>query len=256
MLRPRSSPRSSPSSPSGGRVRPAAQGPGPACWWRFRAGPIGGPAAGGRAWADGAGPLAAAHLNHRLRTGDADRDEALCAGSCAAGPVPLAHVARADPRPVARERGRGLEEAGRHLRLAFLEVVLDRSPGLHAAATGHHRDDQTETVIMRLLRGTGPDGLRGIRPVSGRIIHPLLGVGRATIAAGLAAAALASPGARTRPTPAATTCGPACGGSCCRWPAASSGRAATRLPPGRPAGRRPRPAGWADRRGPGDLRRR
>lgn len=139
-------------------------------------------------WRDqGGGELAAAHLNHGLRGADADRDEAFCAELCARLGLPL-ETARDDPRPLARSRGCGLEEAGRHLRRRFLESVLERRPQLHAAATGHHRDDQTETVIMRLFRGTGPDGLRGIRPVSGRIIHPLLGVGRAEIAAGLAAA--------------------------------------------------------------------
>ncbi len=139
-------------------------------------------------WRDqGGGPLAAAHLNHGLRGADADLDQAFCADLCARLDVPLA-TTRDDPRPLARSRGCGLEEAGRHLRHRFLAAVLARSPELHAAATGHHRDDQTETVIMRLFRGTGPDGLRGIRPVSGRIIHPLLGVGRAEIAAGLAAA--------------------------------------------------------------------
>ena len=139
-------------------------------------------------WRDqGGGPLAAAHLNHGLRGAEADLDQAFCADLCARLGVPL-ETTRDDPRPLARSRGCGLEEAGRHLRRRFLEAVLDRSPDLHAAATGHHRDDQTETVIMRLFRGTGPDGLRGIRPVSGRIIHPLLGVGRAEIAAVLAAA--------------------------------------------------------------------
>ena len=138
-------------------------------------------------WRDqGGGPLAAAHLNHGLRGAEADRDEAFCAELCARLAIPLA-TTRDDPRPLARSRGCGLEEAGRHLRRRFLESVLERRPELHAAATGHHRDDQTETVVMRLFRGTGPDGLRGIRPVSGRIIHPLLGVGRAEIAAGLAA---------------------------------------------------------------------
>ncbi|MFO7608814.1 MAG: tRNA lysidine(34) synthetase TilS [Candidatus Krumholzibacteriia bacterium] len=131
------------------------------------------------------GGLAAAHLNHGLRGEAADRDEAFCAELCARLDVRLI-VDRQDPRPLARSRGCGLEEAGRHLRRRFLATVLDAEPALDAAATGHHRDDQAETVIMRLLRGTGPDGLRGIRPVSGRIIHPLLGVGRAEIVAFLA----------------------------------------------------------------------
>jgi len=138
------------------------------------------------AWRDaGGGALAAAHLNHGLRGAAADRDEAFCTALCAARGVRLV-TGREDPRPVARQRGCGLEEAGRHLRRRFLAAVLDAAPDLHAVATGHHRDDQTETVLMRLLRGTGPDGLRGIRPVSGRTIRPLLETDRAAITAFLA----------------------------------------------------------------------
>jgi tRNA(Ile)-lysidine synthase len=131
------------------------------------------------------GALVAGHLNHGLRGEAAARDEAFCADLCARLDVRLV-TGRDDPRPVARARGGGLEEAGRHLRRRFLATILEREPGLHAVATGHHRDDQTETVLMRLLRGTGPDGLRGIRPVAGGVIHPLLGHGRAGIAAFLA----------------------------------------------------------------------
>ena len=79
--------------------------------------------------------------------------------------------------------GQGLEEAARHLRHQFFRKVLAKIPGPPCVATGHHRDDQTETVIMRLFRGTGPAGMRGILPVSGRIIHPLLEVGRGEIVA-------------------------------------------------------------------------
>jgi tRNA(Ile)-lysidine synthase len=124
----------------------------------------------------------AAHLNHRLRGQDADQDAQFCQELCARLEVPL-HLKSQDPRPVAQRRGQGLEEAGRHLRLAFFHSLLDEHPHLKAVAKGHHRDDQTETVIMRLFRGTGPVGLSGIRPVAGRIIHPLLGQDRQSILA-------------------------------------------------------------------------
>ena len=138
-----------------------------------------------RAAATGA-PLAATHLNHRLRGADADADESFCRELCARLGVPL-HVARADPRPLARRRGLGLEEAGRVLRRRLLLRLLAARPELACAATGHHRDDQTETVIMRLFRGAGLDGMRGIRPVAGRIIHPLLAADRQEILAFLEA---------------------------------------------------------------------
>ena len=137
-----------------------------------------------RAVATGA-PLAAAHLNHRLRGDQSEADEAFCRDLCARLAVPL-HVARADPRALARRRGRGLEEAGRRLRRRLLARLLAAQPDLACAATGHHRDDQVETVIMRLFRGAGLDGMRGIRPVSGRVIHPLLATDRREILAFLA----------------------------------------------------------------------
>ncbi|MHB8079212.1 MAG: tRNA lysidine(34) synthetase TilS [Candidatus Krumholzibacteriia bacterium] len=130
-------------------------------------------------------PLAAAHLNHRLRGDQAEADEAFCRDLCARLAVPL-HVARSDPRALARRRGLGLEEAGRRLRRRLLTRLLAARPDLACAATGHHRDDQTETVIMRLFRGAGLEGMRGIRPVAGQFIHPLLVTDRRAILAFLA----------------------------------------------------------------------
>ncbi len=129
----------------------------------------------------GGGPVAAAHLNHLLRGSDSDADEAFCRDLCARLGIPLA-VRRADARAAAAERGRGEEEAGRHLRREFLLETLAADPSLACCATGHHRDDQVETIVMRLFRGTGLDGLRGIRPVCGPFIHPMLAAGRDEIA--------------------------------------------------------------------------
>jgi len=135
----------------------------------------------GRTWAKSRpATLEAAHLNHQLRGDAALADEDFCRELCARLDIRL-HVHRADPRPLARQRGLGLEEAGRHLRRRFLARLLDERPDLTCAATGHHRDDQTETVLLRLFRGTGLDGLRGIAPAHGRVIHPLLGVSRREI---------------------------------------------------------------------------
>jgi len=134
-----------------------------------------------KAWSDKVStPVAAAHFNHRLRPGEADRDAIFCRDLCADLDIAL-HENTEDPRPAARSRGQGLEEAARHLRRRFFGNILAEQETLHCVATGHHRDDQVETVIMRLFRGTGPTGLRGILPVSGHVIHPLLQVGRGEI---------------------------------------------------------------------------
>lgn len=117
-------------------------------------------------------PVMAAHFNHHLRGEAGQADEDFCRELCQRLGVPL-HVGGGDVRGLARQRGRGLEEAGRTLRLQFLEAVRGEHD-LAAVATGHHRDDQVETVLLRLFRGTGADGLRGMRPRRGRLIRPLL----------------------------------------------------------------------------------
>jgi tRNA(Ile)-lysidine synthase len=137
----------------------------------------------GKAWSDVNGsPLVAAHFNHGLRPGEADEDARFCRRLCAELEVPLQEGGE-DPRPVARQRGQGLEEAARHLRRRFFEKILAAEESLHCVAVGHHRDDQVETVLMRLFRGTGPMGLRGILPVKGPFIRPLLQVDRREILA-------------------------------------------------------------------------
>ncbi len=128
-------------------------------------------------------PVAAAHFHHGLRGAAADADQRFCAELCGALGVPLT-TGQGDPRGLARQRGRGLEDAARELRLAFLERTR-RSADLAAIATGHHRDDQTETVLLRLFRGTGLDGLRGMAPRRGRLIRPLLDVPRGELLAWL-----------------------------------------------------------------------
>jgi tRNA(Ile)-lysidine synthase len=125
-------------------------------------------------------PVAAAHLDHQLRGADATADADFCRDLCAQLDIPL-HTRTADPRPLATRRGRGVEEAARETRRAYFDDILAVDRRLACVATGHHRDDQSETVLLRLLRGCGLDGLRGIAPRSGRVIHPLLAESRADI---------------------------------------------------------------------------
>lgn len=125
-------------------------------------------------------PLEAAHFNHNLRGTAADGDARFCRDLCQNLGLKL-QEGSGDPRSLARSRGKGIEDAARTLRHDFFKQVLDANPHLGWVATAHHRDDQTETVLMRLLRGTGPDGMVGIRPFSGRTLHPMLDVTRSEV---------------------------------------------------------------------------
>lgn len=117
----------------------------------------------------------AAHLHHGIRP-EADADVELCQSVCERLGVPL-HVARVDVPRLAEEEGLTIEEAGRQARYAFFERLADEI-GAVAIATAHTRDDQIETILINLLRGTGPRGLRGMPYQRGRIIRPLLDVSR------------------------------------------------------------------------------
>jgi tRNA(Ile)-lysidine synthase len=91
--------------------------------------------------------------------------------------------------PALRAAGESLEAAARRVRYAFLEEVR-RGRGARYIATGHHRDDQAETVLLRLLFGSGLEGLAGVRPALGAIVRPLLALSRAELREAAAAAGL------------------------------------------------------------------
>ena len=116
-----------------------------------------------------------AHFNHSLRAA-ADADEAFCRDLAAALDLPF-DAGRGDVRALASADDRSLEDAARRARYAYLEAAADRL-GADVIAVGHTRDDQAETFLLRLLRGAGPRGLAGIRPKTGRVIRPLIEVGR------------------------------------------------------------------------------
>jgi tRNA(Ile)-lysidine synthase len=119
--------------------------------------------------------LVAAHLDHGLRPGSA-ADAEFCAGLCRNLDMPLRSAAADVRARAARERG-GLEQAARRERYAFLRRVRDEE-GASAIAVAHTRDDQAETLLLRLLRGAGATGLAGMRPRAGDVLRPLLGVSR------------------------------------------------------------------------------
>lgn len=123
--------------------------------------------------------IAAAHLHHGLRGAKADADEAFCTELCARWGVPLT-VARADVRLVAKQEGLSIETAARRERYRFLRAAA-RAAGADCIAVGHHMDDQAETLLLHLLRGSGLLGLCGMPLRADDIVRPLLHVRRAEI---------------------------------------------------------------------------
>ncbi len=123
--------------------------------------------------------VAVAHFNHRLRP-SADADERFVGAAAKRLGLPF-YAGRGDVRAFAKARGLGLEEAGRDLRYDFLEKTA-AGRGAAKIATGHTMSDQAETVLARILRGTGPAGLSGIVPLrDGTIIRPMLDLDRPAV---------------------------------------------------------------------------
>lgn len=126
-------------------------------------------------------PVAACHVNHHARP-EADEDERFCAALCADLGVELRvhHLREHAPHGVSREawwrrrRYEGLELARLQLRCT-------------ATATAHTRDDQAETVLLKLVRGSGPRGVIGVRRRDGVLVRPLLDLGRDELRASLRA---------------------------------------------------------------------
>lgn len=116
--------------------------------------------------------LEAAHFNHHLRAEESDRDEAFAKELCDRYDIPL-HLGSA----AVTAGKKGLEAAARDARYAFLRSL----PG--TIATAHTADDNAETVLMHLIRGTGLKGLGGIAPVNGNVIRPMLKITRSEVEA-------------------------------------------------------------------------
>ena len=125
--------------------------------------------------------IRAAHYEHGLRGEDSLRDAAFVDSYCREWGIPCA-MGHGDAAAYAAERRLGIEEAARELRYAFLERTADEL-GCDLIATAHNADDNAETLLMNLARGSGLRGLGGIPPKRGRIVRPLLEVPREEIAA-------------------------------------------------------------------------
>ena len=116
--------------------------------------------------------LSAAHFNHHLRGAESDQDQAFVEDFCSRYDIPLykgGAAVEAGPK--------GLEAAARDARYGYLKTLPGR------IATAHTADDNAETVLMHLIRGTGLKGLGGIAPKSGKLIRPMLTVTRQEVMA-------------------------------------------------------------------------
>lgn len=123
--------------------------------------------------------IVAVHVHHGLRGESADRDEAYVRKLCAGEGVPL-EVFHEDVNEFAKTHGFTLEEGGRIVRRTVFERVRKEKNGTKIALA-HHMNDNVETFLWNLCRGTGLNGLSGIAPVSGTWIRPLLCVKRKEI---------------------------------------------------------------------------
>jgi tRNA(Ile)-lysidine synthase len=124
--------------------------------------------------------LFAAHVNHGLR-GQAALDDAKFAEDiCKSWGISF-FLKEVDIRALAKEKQQSEEEAGRVVRYGFFKEIMDRIKG-NKIATAHHKNDQAETILHNIIRGTGMQGLTGIKPFrNGVIIRPFLDVARQEI---------------------------------------------------------------------------
>ncbi len=178
--------------------------------------------------------LRIAHFEHGIR-GAASRADADFVRAFAAARGLAFTEAREDVPAYARRARLSLETAARERRYRFLTEAARAMGGGALIATGHHADDQAETVLLRLLRGTGPDGLAAMRPRDGARVRPLLFLSRAEIEAYLrerglafctdetnAALDAARNRVRLELLPALRRYNPSIGGALCRLAAASA----------------------------------
>ena len=118
----------------------------------------------------------AAHCNFHLRGAESDRDEAFCKNLCEKLGVKL-HLVHFDTKEFAQLRGISIEMAARELRYRWF-TQLAQDTGAEGVCIAHHSDDQVETILLNMLRGTGLKGLLGMKRKNGIFLRPLLGVSR------------------------------------------------------------------------------
>ncbi len=123
--------------------------------------------------------LCAAHLNHGIRGREADEDQAYVRELCRELEVPL-YEERLDIPSICAQQGKTLEQAAREQRYAFFERALEHFGG-QRIAVAHHMEDQAESIMLHLIRGSGLKGLTGMKYMRGNVIRPFLGAHRSQV---------------------------------------------------------------------------
>lgn len=141
--------------------------------------------------------LSAVYIDHGLRPGETGDEKDFCMKLCDALNIQL-YVKSVDVRDYAERRGMNLQEAARDLRYTKFDELLMET-GAARIALGHNADDQAETLLMRLFRGSGRTGLSGIPPVRGKIVRPLIEIGKREIEEFIAGAVKELPRSFGRP---------------------------------------------------------
>lgn len=121
--------------------------------------------------------LHAAHFNHQIRGEEAERDAKFCEEVCKSLSIPF-YLGKADIPALAKEKGNSIETEAREQRYAFFERIM-RENSISILVTAHHAEDQVETILLHILRGSGLKGLCGMqecRPFSNdlHLVRPLL----------------------------------------------------------------------------------
>lgn len=116
--------------------------------------------------------LCIAHFDHCLRGAESEEDAKFVADLARTYDIEFL-LERADVARAARQKGWNLEDAARRLRYAFFRRLVEQRRATHVAVA-HTADDQAETVLAHLIRGTGPTGIAAIHPIAGGTIRPLL----------------------------------------------------------------------------------
>jgi tRNA(Ile)-lysidine synthase len=119
------------------------------------------------------------HVNHGIRGEEADRDQEFCERFARENSLPIL-LFRGDVSAMAREQKRSLEEAARQFRYDCFRKALEEQD-FNKIAVAHHQDDQAETIVFQMMRGSGLRGLGGMKAVTGNLVRPLLPLRRREI---------------------------------------------------------------------------